>query len=269
MTVVVPLDGSEEALRAVDVGVELARADDAELLLVTTPMTTDEPRMPVWLPEAANNSGYDRVRTEFFGVNDPIAAIGHSLEVSTAPVLCMATHGRGALGTAILGSVAQRAVRQLRVDTVLVGPNVDPTWTVQGPVLACHDGSRHAACVVPSAERWAVRLGVELVVVHVAHPLDVPRYGAPTEAIDAALAEIDHRPPAEKLRVVTDRHVPAGILGIADDVVASLIAVATHGHTGDARAVLGGVAGAVIHAAACPVLVARPSATAVVTSPGG
>lgn len=267
-TVVVPLDGSDYALRAVDVAVRLARADHAELVLVTTPMTTAEPRVPVWLPEAAAASGYDRVRIEFFGSNDPIAAIEHCLEGSDRPVVCMATHGRGALGTAILGNVAQRAVRELRVGTILVGPNVDPAWTVRGPVLACPDGSARAAGVVAAASTWALRLGVELLVVHVAHPLDMAGHGSATREVEAALAAIDHRPFEDVLRVVIDRHAPAGILGVADEVAASLIAITAHGRTGDTRAVLGGVAGAVIHGSPCPVLVVPLDEVGAGTMPG-
>jgi nucleotide-binding universal stress UspA family protein len=256
-TVIVPLDGSDYALRAIEVGIRLARASDAELALVTTRMTTAERAEPVWLSEAAEASGYERVRTEFYTSNDPIAAIEDCVARTDEATLCMATHGRGALGTAVLGSVAQRVIRESRVDTALVGPNFDTAWHVQGPLLVCHDGSARADAVLPGARRWALRLGVAPVVVHVAHPLDVPRPAPPTKELEAALAFVDHRAPETALRVVTDRHPPAGILGVADELSASMIALTTHGRTEDTRRTLGGVAGAVIHGAPCPVLVAR------------
>lgn len=256
-TVIVPLDGSDYALRAIDVAVRLAGTSDAELVLVTTPMTTAERAEPVWLPEAARDSGYERVRTEFYTSNDPIAAIKECVSRSDEATLCMATHGRGALGTAVLGSVAQRAVRELGLETVLVGPNFDAAWAVQGPLLVCHDGSAGADAVLPGARAWAFRLGVEPVVVHVVHPLDVPLPAPAIEGLEAALAFLDHRAPEAALRVVTDRHPPAGILGVVDELSASMIALTTHGRTEDARRTLGGVAGAVIHGAPCPVLIAR------------
>ncbi len=256
-TVIVPLDGSDFALRAVGVAVCLARAADAEVVLVTTRMTTAKPMLPVWLAEAADASGYERVRTELSASNDALTAIEDCVASSDAPALCMATHGRGALGTAILGSLAQRVVREFRVDTVLVGRNFDPAWVVQGPLVVCHDGSVRARAILPGARSWALLLGVEPFVVHVAHPLDAPRPAPSTEELERALAFLDHRSPEAALRVVTDRHPPAGILGVADELSASMIAVGTHGHTEDPRRTLGGVAGAVIHGAPCPVLIVR------------
>jgi nucleotide-binding universal stress UspA family protein len=255
-TVIVPLDGSDYAMRAIGVGVRLAGANDADLVLVTTPMTTGEPVEPLWLPEAAAESGYGRVRTDFPTSNDPVAAIADCVARAGDSTLCMATHGRGALGTAILGSVAQRAVRELEVETVLVGPNLDPAWSEQGPLLVCHDGSARANAILPGARAWAVRLQIEPIVVHVAHPLDVHER-VPTEEIQVALAFLDHGSTDDALRVVTDRHPPAGILGVADELSASMIGLTTHGRTEDSRRVLGGVAGAVIHGAPCPVLIAR------------
>jgi nucleotide-binding universal stress UspA family protein len=256
-TVIVPLDGSDYALRAVGVGVLLARACEADLVLLTTPMSTADRGEPVWLPEAAADSGYERVRTEVYTSNDAIAAIADCVARTDDATLCMATHGRGALGTAILGSVAQRVVREHSVDTVFVGPNFDARWEVLGPLLVCHDGSARVNRIVPGARTWARVLGVDAIVVHVAHPLDVPAAGTPTAELGEALAFLDQRTPEAALRVVTDRHPPAGILALADDLSASVIALGTHGRTGDVRRTLGGVAGAVVHGAACPVLIPR------------
>jgi nucleotide-binding universal stress UspA family protein len=255
--VIVPLDGSDYALRAIGVGVRLGSACDAELVLVTTPMTTAARGEPVWLREAAADSAYQRVRTEFYTSNDPVAAIADCVARANEAVLCMATHGRGAVGTAILGSVAQRAVRELGVDTVLVGPNLDAAWKVDGPLLVCHDGSARAHAILHGARAWARVLGIEVVVVHVAHPLDVRRPVSLTAELESARAFFDDRASEAALRVVTDRHPPAGILGVADELSASMIALNPHGHTEDTRRTLGGVAGAVIHGAPCPVLIAR------------
>jgi nucleotide-binding universal stress UspA family protein len=238
----------------------LAGASDADLVLVTTPMTTGEPVEPLWLSEAAADSGYGHVRTEFSTSNDPVVAIADCVARAGEATLCMATHGRGALGTAILGSVAQRAVRELEVETFLVGPNLDAAWSVQGAFLVCHDGSARSNAILPGARAWAVRLQIEPVVVHVAHPLDVQDRAVPTDEIEAALAFLDHGSTDDVLRVVTDRHPPAGILGVADELSASMIALTTHGRTDATRRTLGGVAGAVIHGAPCPVLIRRPQA---------
>jgi nucleotide-binding universal stress UspA family protein len=161
-TVIVPLDGSDYALRGVNVATRLAGAFDAELVLVTTPMTTTAhapSEVPVWLSEAARASGYERARVELATSNNAVTAIEGCIASADAPALCMATHGRGALGTAVLGSVAQRVVCELRVQTALVGPNFDTAWGVHGPLLVCHDGSARSNAILPSAREWAALLG--------------------------------------------------------------------------------------------------------------
>ena len=113
----------------------VAQAFDAELLLVTTPMTLEEhdpSELPVWLPEAAATTGYERVRSELLPEHDELTALTGAWHGVAEPALCMATRGRGALGTAVLGSVAQRAVHELGVATALVGPNCDTEWAVTG-----------------------------------------------------------------------------------------------------------------------------------------
>ncbi len=261
-TVIAPLDGSDFALRALPVAASLADAFDAELLLVTTPMSLDQPdpsELPVWLPDAAAATGYDRVRTELLREHDTIAAIAGCVDSAEEPVLCMATHGRGALGTAVLGSVAQRAVRELGVPTTLVGPNSDTEWRVGGPIVVCHDGSLASSAILPTAREWARTLNRTIVIVHIVHPRD-------DEDPSASVAELEHATEFfraeladDGLRVVRDRHPASGILELADDVAASIVALSTHGHSGRARFTLGRVAGAVIHAAPCPVLITRPS----------
>ena len=172
-TVIVPLDGSDFALRALPVATAAARAFDAELLLVTTPMTLEEhdpSELPVWLPEAAAATGYERVRTELLPEHDELTALTRCVARADEPALCMATRGRGALGTAVLGSVAQRAVHELGVPTALVGPNSDTEWAVDGPIVVCHDGSVASDAILPAAREWARALGLKVVIVHVSRP---------------------------------------------------------------------------------------------------
>ena len=95
----------------------------------------------MWLPEAAATTGYERVRSELLPEHDELTALDRCAARVAEPALCMATRGRGALGTAVLGSVAQRAVHELGLPTALVGPNCDTEWDVSGPVVVCHDGS--------------------------------------------------------------------------------------------------------------------------------
>jgi nucleotide-binding universal stress UspA family protein len=261
-TLIVPLDGSDFALRAVPVATVAARAFDAELLLVTTPMTLEAhnpTELPVWLPEAAAATGYERVRSELLPEHDELTALERCAARVAEPALCMATRGRGALGTAVLGSVAQRAVHELGLPTALVGPNTDTEWHVSGPLVVCHDGSVASDAVLPLARDWARALDLKIVIVNVSRPRTAGTAAAPSAAIDRA-AEFfgDELVEDDGVQMLSHRHSAAGILGLVDDIDASLVALSTHGRTGVGRLTLGRVSGAVIHAAPCPVLTTRP-----------
>ncbi len=108
-TIVVPLDGSDFARRAVPVGAGIAARLDAELVVMTTPLTCrpDAAMRPVWLDEVATSVEGVVVRTDYVDEHPASAAICTALRRAPGSVACMATHGRGTLGTAILGSVAR------------------------------------------------------------------------------------------------------------------------------------------------------------------
>lgn len=262
-TVIVPLDGSDFALRALPVGAAVARAFDADLLLVTTPMTLephDPSELPVWLPEAATSADYARVRSELLPEHDELTALSRCIARVSEPALCMATRGRGALGTAVLGSVAQRAVHELGVPTALVGPNCDTEWEISGPLVVCHDGSVASDAILATAREWARALGLKVVVVNVSRPRDAATAATPSAAIERA-AEFfgDDLLEDDGVQMLRHRHSAAGILGLVDDIDASIVALSTHGRTALGRLTLGRVSGAVIHAAPCPVLTTRPA----------
>ena len=171
----------------------------------------------------------------------------------------MATRGRGALGTAVLGSVAQRAVHELGVPTALVGPNSDTDWAVDGPIVVCHDGSVASDAILPAAREWARALRLKVVIVHVSRPREAATASPPNPAIERAVEFFRDDLEDDGVRLPSHRHPAAGILGLVDDVDASLVALSTHGRTAMGRLTLGRISGAVIHAAPCPVLTTRPS----------
>jgi nucleotide-binding universal stress UspA family protein len=259
-TVVVPLDGSDVAARAVPVGADLARGFGAELVLVTTTQTTRADRMvrPVWLDEAAASVSGTPVRTEFLDEHPADAAICTVAQRAPDTTICMATHGRGAIGTAILGSVARDVIRDAERPVVLVGPHVDG-WSGHGqPMIVCHDGSQASAAIVPVAAAWAKALGTPVVVAHVFHPLDVASAQAPTAAVDAIVAELRETIDDVDLRVTRDSYPVGAILELARTLPASIVALSTHGRTGLARITLGSVAASLAHASPCPLLTVRP-----------
>jgi nucleotide-binding universal stress UspA family protein len=257
-TFVVPLDGSDFAARAIPIAAELGARFDAGLVLATVPTTLDsEARAvrPRWLDDAASAVQTARVEVAVVDADDPAAGVVGLLSDLGDAGLVMATHGRGVLGTAALGGVAQEIVRVAGVPVLLVGRACDehPGW--RGPVLVCHDGSAAASAALAPAQVWAAALGVPIEVVHVFHPLDVTIPEASAAAIDATRAVLG---PDVRSHVLRSYRPADAIHDVAEEVGASLVVMSTHGRTGLARVALGSVTTEVVRSSLCPVLANRP-----------
>lgn len=127
------------------------------------------------------------------------------------------------------------------------------------------DGSATAEGVLPQLRRLLRRSDSEVILVRTANPMPVEGYPAIFETALAAAREyllgVQDRLSAEGVRVkhVVRLGAPADtILQIAREEKATMIALATHGHTGLARLFLGSVAERILRRSPIPVLVVRP-----------
>jgi nucleotide-binding universal stress UspA family protein len=208
-------------------------------------------------------------------------AILARVESSGADLVVMATHGRGPMERAWLGSVADHLVRALHVPVLLVRPpNAQSADLALPPspqrVVATLDGSDMAEAVLDPAADLAEALEVPMVLLraigthvdlgstylphaareHQEH-LEEERAEA-TEYLRGIAADLESRgrAPAE-VKVVAGAAV-RGILDSVDPDGADVIAMATHGRGGLRRLVLGSVTDKVVRSALGPVLVVRP-----------
>ena len=160
---VVPLDGSDFAQRAVPVACRFALAFDAEIVAVTTPQTIDEPHSSTRRPgcTALTDSTPDvRIRTVVSAADDPAHAVAEVVARTEGAAVCMATHARGAIGSAALGNIAQRVLREVATPVLLVGRHCAIDDADHGPMVVAHDGSPAADAVLAPALAWAQRLRV-------------------------------------------------------------------------------------------------------------
>lgn len=140
LKLLIAVDGSEHARRAIEAAAALAReAGQAEALLVhvrDAPNFGGEVPGPLFdaverhLRETqsallhaalvhARAAGLQQARTEP-AVGSAADAIVHTAREWGATQIVMGTHGRGALGGLLLGSVAQRVVHQSHLPVLLV-----------------------------------------------------------------------------------------------------------------------------------------------------
>ncbi len=255
---VVPLDGSELAERALVPAAKLASVTGANVVIVTARIggVTVEPRH--YLQDAAARAGIDD--PEVVVVDDRLAASALALvaEEHAESVVCMATHARGGAGQALFGSVTEEALQLLAGPMLLVGPSVvEPSELEE--LVVCVDGSRLAATIVPVAASWAETLRIPATVLGVADgglPAGVSADQLEHEVAAAARAL---EPRAEKVdtSVVSGVHVADEITRFLRNRPGRFVALATHGRTGLARMTGGSVMMAVVRDAPCPVLTAR------------
>jgi nucleotide-binding universal stress UspA family protein len=289
--IVLALDGSALARRALPYAAALAGRAGARLLLVRAamahPFFQDDlaaaqaaaiGEAEADLEAAAKELRADGLHVETRVCYGPAApTIVEEARLSRADLIALSTHGRGGLGRWVYGSVADRVLREAETPVLVVPPAASVAWPSEGEVriLVPVDGSALAEEVLAPAAALAAALDGTLVLVRVVEPFYYGYlYGQPYpvvpetevgELLKAAEADLDalaRRLRAEGHRVATRAEVgPAAqtIARIAAEVGADAIAMATHGRGGLARLVMGSVATGLLQRADMPVLLVRPT----------
>jgi nucleotide-binding universal stress UspA family protein len=299
-SILVPLDGSPLAEQALPMATRIAGAVGGKLRLALVHRLPPAPLDPaaaklfvsVDLATRKSERGYlrsvqTRLRAEgarlssaatMTGAPGPSLAM-HVREIGIDLVV-MASHGRGGLRRAWLGSVADYLVRHLEVPVLLVRPSepaVAPRQPVEGQrILVPLDGSGLAEEALGPAGELARAWGAELSLIQVVSPastlvdgtMPLPStYDTDLSESWRAMAQTYVDEQVARLRgsglratgaAVVGSHTVDTLLEITRSQSAGLIAIATHGRGGLKRLALGSVADKLVRAADVPVLVYRP-----------
>lgn len=266
-TIIVPLDGSDSAARALPPAATLANEYDSVVTItsVVSPSFVTSMTDTVRQQAAAAGIAYPVINL-VVSARSPVPRLIEALDQAPAGILCMATTGRSHLGQ-VLGSVAEEILRVRSGPIMLVGPRCEPnSFKPRGRMIVPVDGSETSAEILAVAATWANAYHMEPEVVAVVDPNIEAKMGGghihvgteanlPSRVAAELAADIGSRVDWE---VLHNDSVSHAIVGRAADVGASIIAMSTHGRTGLPRVVLGSVTMAVVHGAECPVLVHRP-----------
>jgi nucleotide-binding universal stress UspA family protein len=297
-TVVVALDGSPLAERALPYARALAWASGARLALVraaAVPTVADLDAFEEHLAAArAEAEAYLRAAVRRLGAQAPrlagrtaavavpvrhgsvAEALRQTAREQEADVLVLATHGRSGLGRWLYGSVADDVLRHADVPVLLVPAAAARLWPPDAGqwVLVPLDGSALAQEVIPAAAELAAVLRADLHLLRVVGPpASVVGWGdayatifdpaaglvEATEYLEGVAATLRARGLAVRVSAEVGPEAPT-IAAVAEEQRASVIAMATHGRSGLARLVLGSVATGVVQLADVPLLLVRPAA---------
>jgi nucleotide-binding universal stress UspA family protein len=269
--ILVPLDGSAFAERALPVATQLAGRLDVDIHLFSVVKKPEEMAQREALLEAVRLPGH-RMHRLVVVDDDPAEAIHAALRRLTDAVCCMASHGRGR-SAALVGSVVTELIARRHDPLVLVGPTigaiapwVDPDGSRVG-IVTCVDDSPGLRWLLPAALGWCDLLGQSALLVTVAEPVPPPlddrpeqrRFGPPGDVDDflewlaAPLRAQGHD---LGTRVVWDPVSPAsGLRDYLREHPTPLVVAGSHERTGLARVVLGSTAAAIVHESPAPVLI--------------
>lgn len=259
--ILVPLDGSDHAARALEPAAALAREHDATVTIVSVVLPSAVESTTETIRRQAHEAGIAAPEIDIIvSHHSPVPKLVDALDEDPASVLCMSTTGRSHMGQ-VVGSVAEELLRIRTGPFVLVGPHcAADAFKPRGRLLVPVDGSETSTEVLPLAAAWSIAYHLEPEVVTVAEPtpeeLDPAlEAGAPLRAAKKLEEMIERPVPWE---ILHDHHPADAIVARAGTIDAAAIAMTTHGTTGLPRVVAGSVTIDVVHNAPCPVLVHRP-----------
>lgn len=269
-SVLVPLDGSDLAERALDPALAVARRFDAGIVLYAqADSEATAAEREGYLSDVAGRLTGIAVTVRGDTATSPAAGIEQLAGASGPTLVCMSSHGRGGLGEAVLGSVAEDVLRRIADPVLLVGPEAEADrLPVEGPLVVSVDGSKVSEAVLGPASQWAGRCDMPMVLVQVIAndwESEIAAAGVDPGDVreDSYLRGITRKAGRDDVNWdvlrARDPRQPAGkLVEYLREKDAGLMVMSTHGRTGLRRLVIGSVAMRVVRDSACPVLVARP-----------
>lgn len=288
-SLLIPLDGSPLADRAIPLAAAIGSPDAGFVLLrvLPPPSLADEvlARRQDGDGSAAESAAMaalersaallpDRRVERAVAHGDPAETIAAEAEARGVGCVVVASRGRGAIGRWLFGSVADRLARISRVPVLIVRADEDdaPPSAPRRLVVPL-DGSDRARQALPvasalaDAHAWPVHLLTAIDVSTLA-PVAVPGVVMPmsgevyeqvyddlTGEAKRGLAEAAAELSAAGIAVSTEVRTGPAVMAI-DDVLRAgdLVVLTSHGRTGVARWLLGSVAEELVRSAPAPVL---------------
>lgn len=291
--ILLPLDGSALAERALLPALTVARHNNAEVMLVRVPEAAQmfipaEGGLGMHYPDRAQEQARAAAWTYLQGLQaergvngvplkarladgDVASALVDAATEERADLIVMSSHGYSGVTRWVLGSVAEKVLRDAACP-VLIVRTPQPIQRVLIPL----DGSPLAGHVLAPALDVAEAFGAQVTLLRVLADV-VPEDLADLDELERGLRDrmLDEvhqnaqsylegiaaafaRPGLEIKTLVSAGPVAQAILKQAELGGIDLIAMATHGRTGLRRWIYGSVTEKVLHSAATSMLVVRP-----------
>lgn len=270
-TIVVPLDGSALAERALPYAAALADLVGGGLLLLRAVPGSDMAGAEAYLAATAARLGAAGRQVGCAArCGDPARVIARESRAPGVRLVAMSTHGTSGRGRWLFGATADEVLRQAGAPVLLVPAGGTPRWERGEPrrLLVPLDGSALAEAALEPAAVLARELAAALTLLRVIETPYAPigyeaTPGEPGGQFADAQLYLEQRAAplrASGLPVTTrvEAGYPAAAIAATARNGAMLIALATHGYGGSEQVVLGSIATGIVQQADGPVLLVRP-----------
>jgi nucleotide-binding universal stress UspA family protein len=257
--IVVPLDRSALSERALPIAQEIARHTGAEVRLVEVVAPDEVERSTAYLEHLASHLSGVEASTEVV-VAQPGLRVAEALLAAVGTdeesFLCLTSHGRSGVGSAMLGSTAEDVLRRTERPVLVVGRECTLPWPGhRRTMLVPFDGSEQDERILGPVAEVVGRSALEPILVQVAHPFDVGEANHAGEALEHARQHLLGLGADAK----TEHHFASNVPLTLDEAArrwgAALIVMALCVPCGVPRTLLGSVTMSTVRHAPCPVLV--------------
>ncbi len=178
---------------------------------------------------------------------DPASAILDSVRTLNAGLIVMGTHGRGGLDRVMMGSVAERVLRNAGIPLLTVRETKTPSQL--GSILCPVNDSSTSRIAFRLAARVAACFGAQLTVLHVHED------GSKREVQDlCAWIDDGPRPDCSIQELIRHGNPAQEILNVATAMDADLVVIGAEHRNFFSSTVLGSTTVRIVRHAACPVL---------------
>jgi nucleotide-binding universal stress UspA family protein len=247
-TIIVPLDGSDQATTAIPMASWLAERFGADLHLVTATAGDDSGRERSTLEHAARLTHAGSPHTTVISGLRPADAIIETTDAAPDSVVCMSTRGHGATGSMLFGGVAHDVIRGVTGPVVLVGPRHRDELDDPQDMIVCVTRPEERDALLELAAEWSRALGLRLHVVQVLDRGERPPADLVLDDVKLGLTVNVRRGTMEPDDVT---------VGLAHGLDAALVVVGTDGENRPADEPTGHIASDIVRTCHCPVLVQR------------
>jgi nucleotide-binding universal stress UspA family protein len=293
--ILVPLDGSEVAEKALLYVKSIAKLKNSNVILFAVSLTIFVDRrdrlFASYLEVSAKELNKEGIKvttaTSYGDVAEEIVKYAKNNKID---LIVMATHGYSRTKRWLFGSVTQKVLYGTEIPVLLIKSKSPEVSGKFNRILVPLDGSPFSEATLPYVEELTKKSNKEILLLHICEPPVVPSYGSqpinPTwkkyrdnmweeterlsiNYLNKTVAVLNKKGIKKvKSRVIKAQtgDVAKTIMQISKEENISLIVIATQGRTGVRGWVYGSVANRIVEDSSQPILLIRP-ATSIPTSP--